>query len=183
MSVRLPMRSIYTILLAGLLGPMAHAQAPSRDVVTGDGGDASSVMERMADATPREKAEYVMRTIQELLQIQRSMQGMLKTAPECVESRLVLLNSLIEVALVIQNDMTKHQLEGNTALADMELRKVAVAASVARSLLAQALACAAADAPDGQTQTSYAYVDTLPPDVVETTAAIIEDPPEASPFQ
>ena len=182
--LRLPLFVLFAVLL-GSPGQAAETLSAARAQVAPMGEDLSTFTVRMQSASPQQKAEYVAQAIEEMEQILDTMLDMVKKSPECVETRIVLLNTLIDTVLIVQTDMLRAQAEGNRSRADLELRKVAVALSVARTLLAEALDCAAKGSSPGVSDswTSYAGPDLADAADADEFEFDDDDPPEISPFQ
>lgn len=173
-------RPIVAVLAAILMGSVVRAAEPEPGV--------TGTIERLASSTPEEKAQYATQALEEMRAAQHTMQRLQDSAPECVESRLPLLNSLLEVSTVAETNMRTWQASGNAVRADSEFRKIAIALSEARSLLAEAQGCATGDEASGQdVKKTWTYDGSKSVgDESQSSVAFnfdaTDDPPEASPF-
>lgn len=186
------------LLLAGLLVFATSAIAATPEVADDEVADAvgdpppkpgepnSLTLERLATLSPAQKVQYTVEALEEMKSMQRQMERMQQSAPECVETRLLLLNALVEVSEMVQATMFKHQNAGDMARADLELRKMAVALSTARGFLAEALGCASTDATQGSGLTSVEYEGLVEWEDTSDDPPFdfdVSSPPPISPFQ
>ncbi len=174
-------KSVLAVLLAVSVGSVSFAADP--------GAIVSVSIERLAASSPQEKVMYVTQALAEMRSAQTTMQRIGNTAPECVETRLPLLNQLIEMSNIAVTEMNHWQLEGNTLRADTELRKVAAALTKVRSLLAETKTCST-DESDTLDENSR-RMEYIGPELAEGDETALQegfvfdgadDPPEASPF-
>lgn len=174
-------RPFAAVLVAILLGSVVRAAEPEPGV--------SGTIERLASSTPEEKAQYATQALEEMRAAERTMQRLQDTAPQCVESRLPLLSALVGVSTIAETNMRTWQASGNTVRADSEFRKIAIALSEARSLLAEAQGCATGNEAAGQdVKKTWEYGGSTT--VGDETQASVDfdfdsyggSPPEASPF-
>lgn len=167
------------------LGSPAFAQEPG---VTGE-------LERTATASPKEKIEYVERSLGEKRAAVKAVQKLLDDARrqgnaervECLNERAPQLGALAQVTEMAQTSMKQALDSGQNERADHELRKVAVAVTKTRQLLLEAQACSDdAGLASGETRVSVSggrggepdETDPLRIDVMEHGF----DPPQQSPF-
>jgi hypothetical protein len=173
------------VLLTGLLVGPAMAQD------SGISGD----LERTASASPQEKLEYAADAAEELREALKDADKLADDArrdgdPEeldCINQHLSQLRALAQVTEVAEGAMRTALEAGQSERADHELRKVAVALSKARQILADAQACtddAGLASGDTQVRVIGGYsgdgdeTDPLEFDVMDQGF----DPPDASPF-
>jgi hypothetical protein len=173
-------RPYVAVLAAVLLASAVKAAEPEAGV--------TGTIERLASSTPEEKARYAELALQEMAAAQKGMERLQASAPECVESRLPLLASLLEVSTIAETNMKRWQAAGNTVRADTELRKIAIALAESRSLLAEAEGCSTGEGQSGEDVSRRVEYNGTVTDGDETRPEESfdfdsgDDPPEASPF-
>lgn len=167
--------------------PVAAMLFASTQVVAQDTGVAGSI-ERLATSTPAEKQKYATEALDEMRAALVRMQRIEETAPECVTERLPLLSSLVAVSEIAQTNMSRWIAEGNQSRADSEFRKIAIALSTARTLLAEAERCTSGDTSLGDATIRDVRYDGAVTsgdetyDVDEFDFDVGQDPPQSSPF-
>jgi hypothetical protein len=148
----------------------------------------SGSIERLATSTPAEKQKYAMEALDEMRANLRKMEAIEERAPECVTERLPLLRSLVEVSQIAQTNMDRWIAEGNSTRADSEFRKIAIALSEARTLLAEAERCNSGQVSAGDEvirEVNYEGAVTTGDETLEVdefTFDVGQDPPQSSPF-
>jgi hypothetical protein len=154
-------------------------------------------LERTAATTPQEKLEYAEEAHGEMRDAIRDVTRMVETARkdneveqlQCLTAILTSLRSLLQVSESAQTAMQQAMEAGEMERADHELRKIAVARTKTRSLLAEADGCVVGTAAlePGETVVTVEggeFVDERGLlDVAYDPFDIGNDPPEASPFQ
>ncbi len=172
-------------LLFGAIGT-AFAQDPS---------GISSELERTATTTPAEKVAYAESSNNEISDAVATITTLLDSAKkdadvealQCLTSRLASARALQQVSEGAETAMKDAISKGETDRADHEFRKIAVAVSKTRSLLAEAQQCTADQATeDGITNVTFFIDEDVELD--EENALDIDDidigfdPPDVSPF-
>lgn len=138
-------RSVAAFLGVALLFAVS-AVAATTDTPVG----VSSDIERTASTTPEEKIAYAERGNQEIRDAERQMTKLLEQARkdpngaeavQCVVSRLTAVRALVQVSMKAEVDMKTALQTGEEERANHEYRKIAVAVSKTRVLLAEANRC------------------------------------------
>jgi len=169
-----------------LLGTMAYAAEPQSSAAgqTTPSIDTDELMTR----SPAEKSSYAVAAIEEMRGVQRTMTRIETTAPQCATSRLVMIDTLIDVSEVALAEMAKLLGEGQRGRADSEFRKVVRAQSAARTLLAAVSCNPDVGGAGGETGRTVVYSGLAlsdadgshPPPSFDFDAS--DSPPESSPF-
>jgi hypothetical protein len=180
-----PLLYASTAALALLVVGTALAQDPS---------GVSSEIERTATTSPEEKIAYAEASNEEIAEAEKQIARMLDQARkdgdaeaiECLISRLTSVRALQQVALKAQTSMADALAAGEEEKANHEFRKIAVAVSKTRMLLAEAQRCASEQALEsGDTlvdwETSLVDDDDPIDEDIEDDD-LYPDPPEVSPF-
>jgi len=158
-------------------------------------GGISSELERTATTTPAEKAAYADSSTAEIAEAVSTISTLFQSAAkdadieaqQCLSGRLASAKALKQVSQRASADMKNAISDGNSERADHEFRKIAVAVSKTRTLLAEAQQCSADQTTeDGITNVTFFVED----DVViggEDGNDIDDidigfDPPDVSPF-
>lgn len=152
-------------------------------------GNISATLEKMSASTPAEKSKYVADALNEMRAAQRTMLKIQEKAPECVESQLPLVNSLVEVSTFVEGEMRRWQQQGDAARADTEFRKIVIALSTVRTMLAEGNGCATGKSPEAADASSTLEYSGANQDLDETAAAdtfsadfdVADDAPDISP--
>jgi len=171
-------------LLPLLFGGVATAQ----DAPTG----VSSEVERTASTSPQEKIAYAESSNNEIREAEKTISRLLEQARKdgdaeaiaCLINKLTSVRALLQVSESAEASMRDAIAGGEEEKANHEFRKIAVAVSKTRQLLAEAQRCAAdQDLAPGETYVDWEggadggeFTDTL--DTIDT----IIDPPAVSPF-
>ncbi len=163
----------------------ARAADPSDQNVT-------ATLEKMAGASSAEKSKYVADALTEMRAAQRTMQKIAEKSPECVESQLPLVNSLVEVSTFVESEMHRWEAANDSARADTEFRKIVIARSTVQTMLAEVNSCSAGKSPDTQQASStieYSGPNDGTDETQSSTDAFVnsqsvqDSPPEVSDFQ
>lgn len=154
----------------------------------------SSEIERTASTSPQEKISYAEDSNQEIREGEKQISRLLEQARkdndveaiECLINRLTSVRALLQVSEGAEAAMRDAITAGEEEKANHEFRKVAVAVSKTRMLLAEAQRCAADQDLESGT-TVVEWFDQLsegdPFDEVEINDLDISvDPPQVSPF-
>lgn len=128
-----------TLLFAALIAPPALAQE--------SGG--SGMLEQSGSTSDREKVEFSQAALTEMESAATVVSDLLESAERekdtvkvnCLTKKLSGIRALSEVSAGAKEDMERALSSGDTARAEMEFRKVAVALSKVRQFLAEAEAC------------------------------------------
>ncbi|MBW1876931.1 MAG: hypothetical protein JRI25_00045 [Deltaproteobacteria bacterium] len=182
---RLSVAAVFAAVVFG--SPVARAQE------TGVAGE----LERTATTTPQEKLEYAEEATQEMRDAIREATRMVESARkdneverlQCVTARLTSLRSLLQVSESAQAAMQQFIEAGELERADHELRKIAVARTKTRALLAEAERCVSGTTALEPGETIVVveggeFIDESGLlDIDEDPFDLGNDPPEASPFQ
>ena len=167
--------------------PVAAMLFASTRVDAQDTGVSGSI-ERLSTSTPAEKQKYAAEALDEMRASLTRMQRIEETSPECVTERLPLLSSLVAVSEIAQTNMSRWITEGNQSRADSEFRKIAIALSTARTLLAEAERCNSGDVSSGDGPIIEFRYDGIGGTGDETYQEdefefdVGQDPPQSSPF-
>jgi len=158
-------------------------------------GGISSELERTATTTPAEKAAYADSATTEISEAVSTMKGLKETAgkdgdddaEDCITPLHARADRLKPVSEKASTDMKNAIAGGDNERADHEFRKIAVAVSNVRSLLAEAQQCSAdKDAQDGVTNVTFFIEEEVKVgDEDENDIDDIDigfDPPDVSPF-
>jgi len=159
------------------------------------GAGVSSELERIATTTPAEKAAYAHSANAEIKEAVSTMKGLKEAAgkdgdddaEECVVPLHARASRLKPVSEKAEVDMKSAMADGNVERADHEFRKIAVAVSNVRSLLAESQQCTAdKDSGDGVTVVHFFNEEEVKiGDEDENDIEDIDigfDPPDVSPF-
>jgi DNA-binding phage protein len=188
-------RRLYTtwgagaILLAVIALGVRDARA-QEDPTTG----VTSELERTASATPQEKIAYAEVSNEEIRDAEKQIVRLLEQARkdndpeaiECLVNRLTSVRALLQVSVSSEVAMRDAIAAGLDEKANHEFRKIAVAISKTRMLLAEAQRCASEQQVEpGQTLVDWEAAladegDLDPLDVTDFTLGL--DPPQVSPF-
>jgi len=172
-----------------VLGGSAYAQQPTTP--TG----VSSELERTSSTTPAEKIAYAERGNQEIRDAEKQIAKLLEQARkeggnaeavQCVVSRLTAVRALLQVSTKAEEDMKIALQSGEEERANHEYRKIAVAVSKTRVLLAESQRCLAGEQLEsGTTLVDWeAELDDLADEWEDYEADdVFEDLPPISPFQ
>jgi hypothetical protein len=166
-----------------LLAPTAQAQEPG---VVGE-------LERVASTTPQEKIQYSADALEQMRNGIKSVTKLVETARrdgdveklQCVTNSLTSMRALLQVSEKASVQMQEALNGNNAALADHELRKIAVAKSRSDQLLAEAERCYTQQPADGEDTIVRVEGGVEGDDDVVTDFNDLDvgiDPPEASPF-
>jgi hypothetical protein len=152
-----------------------------------------SDLERAASSTPQEKIAYAESANAEIEEGVRAINRLLEQARkdadadaiECLISRLTSVRALLQVSQSAEISMANAIAAAEDEKANHEFRKIAVAVSKTRMLLAEAQRCASEQQLESGTTlvdwTTVLGVETGdPPDVTLTTTNL--EPPPVSPF-
>ncbi len=167
--------------------PIAAMLFASTSGVAQDTGVSGSI-ERLSTATPAEQQKYAAEALDEMRGSLIRMQRIEETAPECVTERLPLMSSLVAVSEIAQTNMTRWISEGNQSRADSEFRKIGIALSTTRTLLAESERCTSGDTSLGDDTVRDVQYDGAVTNGDETyhvddfTFDVGQDPPQSSPF-
>ena len=177
------MTAIITLLMA--LSMPAQAQDPT---------GVSSELERTASTSPQEKITYAENSNAEIREGEKQISRLLEQARkdgdteaiECLINRLTSVRALLQVSEGAESAMRSAITAGEEEKANHEFRKIAVAVSKTRMLLAEAQRCAADQDLESGT-TVVEWFDQLsegdPFEEVEINDFDISiDPPQVSPF-
>ena len=175
------MRFLFATLVATTLGGAFAAES-------GD-GSINATLEKMTASTPAEKSKFAADALSEMRAAQRTMQKIQEKAPECVESQLPLVNSLVEVGTFVEGEMRRWQQQGDAARADTEFRKIVIAVSTVRTMLAEGNSCATGKSPEAAASSSTLEYSGANESMDETAAGdtfadsfeVAEDSPDVSP--
>jgi hypothetical protein len=131
-------------VLASVLGvATVRAQAPAP-------GGISSELDRAATTSPEEKIAYSEDSNEEIAQAVRTVEKLRESSEregatndtlQCLNSRLAAMKILASVARESDVRMRDALSAGETARADLEFRKIAIAVGKTRGLLAEAYTC------------------------------------------
>ncbi len=177
---------IASLALAGLLWLAPAVQAQE----TGVAGE----LERTAGATPKEKLDYSAGAVEEMREAVKSTSRLLEAARrdgaveeiQCLSNRMTPLRALLQVSEQAETSLKDRLGVQDTAGADREFRKIAVALTKSRQLVAEAERCVDATAlQSGDTVTSWEGAATTGDDTIDPGFTAFDlgfDPPESSPF-
>lgn len=179
------------IVLLALAALAAGSVVPATAQDSGVAGD----LERTAQASPQEKAQYAADAVEELATAVKDVEKLQEDArregdPEqaaCVAARLGQLTALSQVTEAATAAMKTAMDAGDQQRADHELRKIAVALSKSRQLTLEAQACVD-DSGLASGETNVRVEGGLDGEGDETDALDVDvldggyDPPQQSPF-
>ena len=176
--------------LALLAATPALAQDPG-----GDPTGVSSELERTATTSPQEKIAYAETSNQEIRDAEKQVSRYLDQARkdgdaeaiECLVNRQTSVRALLQVSEQAEISMKDAIASGDDERANHEFRKIAVAVSKTRMLLAEAQRCASdQQLQPGSTVTEWEVngPDAVPPPTATlSTTGIGITPPSISPFE
>lgn len=184
---RVTAMGIAIALLVPLFSLIGEVQAQDPTGVTSD-------IERTATTTPQEKIAYAEASNQEIRDAEKTIARLLDQARkdadaeaiECLVNRLTSVRALLQVSESAEIAMKDAIAAGTDEKADHEFRKIAVAVSKTRMLLAEAQRCAS----DQQVESGTTLVDWESAIADEDDLGDLEiddfdiglDPPQVSPF-
>jgi DNA-binding phage protein len=174
-------------LIAALWVGVVHAEDPSSVGVMSD-------LERTASTSPPEKIAYAETSNQEIRDAEKQISKLLDQARkdgddeaiECLMNRLTSVRALLSVSEASEIAMKDALAAGLEEKADHEFRKIAVAISKTRMLLAESERCASDQTVESGTtlvdwESALSDEPDLPTDVI-TDWDVGLDPPEVTPF-
>jgi hypothetical protein len=165
------------------------------DAIAQDPTGVSSDIERTATTSPQEKITYAENSNQEIREAEKEIAKLLEQsrkdgdaeAIECLVNRLTSVRALLQVSEAAEVAMKDALANGDDERANHEFRKIAVAISKTRMLLAEAQRCSSDQSlQSGATITEWEVegVDPVNPDPPDfSTTGIGLTPPPVSPFQ
>jgi len=178
-------RALTSLVLLAVLAASGRALGQDPTVIVSD-------LERAATTTPQEKIAYAESANEEMREAVRQIQRLLEQARkdvdadaiECLISRLTSVRALLQVSEQAEISMKNSIAAAEEEKANHEFRKIAVAVSKTRLLLAEAQGCVA----DQQLESGVLIVDWTTvlgeggelPGVTITSTNI--EPPPVSPF-
>jgi len=185
------MRSTSRWLAVATLGVLLAGAARGQDEIGVEGE-----LERTASTTPQEKVVYAEETTSEVGEALREVNKLSEGAQregeaskaECLATRLTALTALDEVSKAAATAMQAAIAAGEMERADHELRKLAVARSKSRQLLAEAQQCVSGAQAlkagetsvvvEGGVEETDESLEAVPYDPFDVGS----DPPDTSPF-
>lgn len=141
----------------------------------------SAELEMAGSTSPKEKTEFARGAVEEMVTAVKTVEKLLEKAEkekiaeqvDCLQRKLTPMRALLEVSRASDVVMQRALATSETARADQEFRKIAVALTKTRDFLAEAQACGGnsgvnrGDASVAITETTQALVDT-PDEVIDT---------------
>jgi hypothetical protein len=165
------------------------------DAIAQDPTGVSSDIERTETTSPQEKITYAENSNQEIREAEKEIAKLLETAQkegdaeavECLVNRLTSVRALLQVSEAAEIAMKDALAGGDDERANHEFRKIAVAISKTRMLLAEAQRCSSDQSlQSGATITEWEVeggdpASPPPPEITDVGIGIT--PPQVSPFQ
>lgn len=180
----LPLRWLLFASLLGSVPAAALAQAADSPPEI-----AGSSIDRLSMMPLEQNLEFARRAVEEVRAAERTLQRIEGTNPECVRSLGALARSLVQVTEAVDEEMRRYLAAGEMERVNAEIRKLIVAQSTARSLVAKATECtggAGAGAVEAVTTVEYSGGALGGADETRSDSTfefdVADDPPEASPF-
>jgi hypothetical protein len=165
------------------------------DAMAQDPSGVSSDLERTSTTSPQEKIAYAETSNQEIRDAEKQIAKLLEQsrkdgdaeAIECLVTRLTSVRALLQVSEAAEIAMKDALAGGDDERANHEFRKIAVAISKTRMLLAEAQRCASdQQLQSGTTLTEWEAEGENPDDLPTATIDTVDFgtvPPPVSPFQ